>query len=151
MDANGPGWISSRGFSWLGNRSGSEAMAIKGLFLGGVAATALLAVHSQAFAALFPDGAVDITTVTPPVQDVSQPAVITTYGDGTFTPGNWSTATFQVFNSAGITVGESQALSGGNPGAYYSFSGSLPVYNGSTQYLRQMHFTPNAVYHPATS
>ena len=54
-------------------------------------------------------------------------------------------------SSAGISVSESQAASGGNPGAYYSFTGSLPVWSGQTQYLRQTHFTPNAVYNPVTN
>jgi hypothetical protein len=95
------------------------------------------------------DGAADITQVQP--QQVQQIGVTTTFSDGTFPSDTWNTTTFQSVNSVGISLSESQALSGGNPGAYYSFGGSLANFNGSTQYIRQTHFTASAVYNPATS
>ena len=121
--------------------------------LGVVALIAVIAFANlpmTAFAGVLVDGAIDSTSIQSTTPAGGSPLdALTVYSDSTFNPADWTTTTFQSVNAAGVVTSQGQQLTGGDPGAYFGFSGSLSSFSG-TSYLRVAHFTPNAVYNPAT-
>jgi hypothetical protein len=95
------------------------------------------------------DGSIDATQIAPPTPGPEGNGIgaQVTFADGTFNAADWFSSPLQMLNAANITTSQGQQLSGGDPGAYFGFSGSLSSFSG-TSYARFAHFTPGAVYRP---
>ena len=75
-----------------------------------------------------------------------------TFSDGTFNAGDWSNGVVvESTGSAGATQSAQQMLAGGNPGAYWQFTTSMPADSAPFLVFQEGYFNNAAIYNPSVS